>query len=256
VPESGVMDVISAKLANSLLNNHLNDAVLEVTLMGPKVKFTKETCFVITGAGFNSKLNETSISNFKIYKAKKNDVLNFGNVTSGVRSYLAVKNGFQSETVLNSKSFYKNITSKFNLAASDSVNYLEYKDVFSVPNVDFKDSKSFFESEFLEVYKAPEFELFKPEQIEEIFKKKLTISNENSRMGYRLQEAILPHSHSITTSPVLPGTVQVVPSGNLIILMKDAQTTGGYPRIFQLTEKAIAILAQKSFGDKIQFKLI
>jgi len=75
-------------------------------------------------------------------------------------------------------------------------------------------------------------------------------------MGYRLKEELIKHSISIITSPVLPGTVQVMPSGKLIILMKDAQTTGGYPRVFQLTEKSIAILAQKKAGDKINFRLI
>ena len=64
-------------------------------------------------------------------------------------------------------------------------------------------------------------------------------------MGYRLEEIVVAHDKSIITSSVIPGTVQLVPSGRLIVLMKDAQTTGGYPRVFQLTTKSIAILAQK-----------
>jgi len=75
-------------------------------------------------------------------------------------------------------------------------------------------------------------------------------------MGYRLNEIVIPNNKSIITSPVLPGTVQLIPSGQLIVLMKDAQTTGGYPRIFQLTEKSIAVLAQKNTSDKFKFKLI
>jgi allophanate hydrolase subunit 2 len=56
--------------------------------------------------------------------------------------------------------------------------------------------------------------------------------------------------------PVYPGTVQLTPSGKMIVLMRDAQVTGGYPRILQLSEYAIAVLAQKQPGDKIRFKLV
>ena len=73
-------------------------------------------------------------------------------------------------------------------------------------------------------------------------------------MGYQLKEKVLKHNKSMITSPLLPGTVQLMPAGNLIVLMKDAQTTGGYPRIFQLTEKSMAILAQKRTGDQIKFE--
>jgi len=59
----------------------------------------------------------------------------------------------------------------------------------------------------------------------------------------------------ILTSGVLPGTVQLTPSGKLIILMRDCQVTGGYPRILQLTESGINSLAQKSTNDKLQFRI-
>jgi allophanate hydrolase subunit 2 len=83
-----------------------------------------------------------------------------------------------------------------------------------------------------------------------------SISNKINRMGYRLEEVKVSHNKSIITSPVIPGTVQLTPSGQLIILMKDAPTTGGYPRVFQLTEKSIAIIAQKKTGDTFSFKLL
>ncbi|WP_367183352.1 hypothetical protein [uncultured Aquimarina sp.] len=60
---------------------------------------------------------------------------------------------------------------------------------------------------------------------------------------------------SMLTSPVLPGTVQLTPSGKLIILMKYCQTTGGYPRVLQLTKDAINNIAQKRTGGQIRFEL-
>jgi len=74
-------------------------------------------------------------------------------------------------------------------------------------------------------------------------------------MAYQLQETIPGHNRSMITSATIPGTVQFTPTGKLIILMKDGQTTGGYPRVLQLSNTAICILAQKKFGDMVDFHL-
>ena len=75
-------------------------------------------------------------------------------------------------------------------------------------------------------------------------------------MGYVLNQKIDNDLKSIITSHVLPGTVQLTLGGRLIILMKDAQTTGGYPRVLQLTAKSIDILSQKKTSSIIKFQLI
>ena len=74
--------------------------------------------------------------------------------------------------------------------------------------------------------------------------------------GSSFTELITGHSHSMLTSGTLPGTVQLTPAGRMIILMKDGQTTGGYPRILQLSEESISVLAQKKYGDGLKFKLV
>ena len=76
-------------------------------------------------------------------------------------------------------------------------------------------------------------------------------------MAYRVKHPInLSHNKSILSSGTLPGTVQLTPSGELIFLMKDAQTTGGYPRILQLTDESISDLAQLSPNEKFTIQLI
>ena len=82
-----------------------------------------------------------------------------------------------------------------------------------------------------------------------------TISEDNNRVGYRLHETIENNLKPILTSAVLPGTVQLTPSGTLIVLMRDAQVTGGYPRVLQLTSFSIDILAQRVSGGEIQFEI-
>ena len=74
-------------------------------------------------------------------------------------------------------------------------------------------------------------------------------------MGIRLNEPIKNDLPSMLTSAVLPGTVQLTPSGKLIILMQDAQVTGGYPRVLQLMERSISRLAQKLSDEEVKFEL-
>ena len=75
-------------------------------------------------------------------------------------------------------------------------------------------------------------------------------------MGYKLYEIIENKLPSILTSAVLPGTVQLTPSGQCLVLMRDAQTTGGYARVLQLTESSINRISQKQAGSILYFKLV
>jgi biotin-dependent carboxylase-like uncharacterized protein len=256
VPLSGSMDSISAGIANGLLNNDKNDAVLEITMLGPILEFLKSAKIAISGAELSAKINNTSILNNKVYYLKKGDILSFGAITKGVRCYLAVEGGFKTEKILKSRSFYTGITSQEKLNKNDKIPFKSK----SKNTKDFKgllkNKVHFFETNELEVYKGPEFNLFTKVEQKQLTLNKFTVSNQSSRMGYRLEEIVIEHTKSIITSPVIPGTVQLTPEGKLIVLMKDAQTTGGYPRVLQLSEKSIAILAQKKVGDKISFKIV
>ena len=110
VPMSGAMDSISAGFANALLNNNKNDAVMEITMAGPKLVFMASTNIVITGANMSAELNNNPILNYKAYPVQNGDILSFGKLKKGIRCYLAVSNGFQPEIILKSRSFYPGIT--------------------------------------------------------------------------------------------------------------------------------------------------
>src|SRR5690606_4397403 len=110
VPVSGAMDAASAQLANMLLGNSNNDAVMEITMKGPRLRFNCNTCIVITGALLNPSINNVPVSNNKVYDIQKGDTLGFGKLESGLRTYLAVKNGFKTSVVMNSRSQYESIT--------------------------------------------------------------------------------------------------------------------------------------------------
>lgn len=253
VPVSGAMDELSVFKANSLLENDGNDAVLEITMTGPTLVFEEETYIALAGAEMSATLNNLPISNYKVYQVADGDILSYGKLEAGFRAYLSVKGGFKTKLMYGSRSFYKPITFANRLMDGDVVSF-EYNKIFK-PKISEIKVDSFLNETVLEVQKAPEFNMLPKEQLEVIFASEFSVANENNRMAYQLNETIAGHKVSMLTSATLPGTVQLTPAGKLIILMKDGQTTGGYPRILQLSDKAIAILAQKRAGARISFKL-
>ena len=87
VPKSGAMDLFSFELANTLLSNAVNDAVLEITMIGPKLQFMIDTQIVISGANISPHLNDSLIHNNKVYNVKRNDILSFKVLKSGLHAY-------------------------------------------------------------------------------------------------------------------------------------------------------------------------
>ncbi|MDN3664104.1 biotin-dependent carboxyltransferase family protein [Algibacter miyuki] len=255
VPYSGVMDRKAVRLANALLGNSENEAVIEMTMIGGTFQFTKSTCIAISGADMTPKLNNNRIRNYDFIAIKPGDVLSFGKAQAGFRCYLAVLGGFNAEIVMQSKSMYQNITKAVTILKNDELTY-DASESTGRGHAKIRVNAAYMESEILEVYSGPEFEYLSNHQQKLLLDGSFTVSKNNNRMAYQLEEVVSNTLNSIITSPVLPGTVQLTPSGKLIILMRDCQTTGGYPRVFQLKASAINTLSQKFTGQIIQFKLL
>ncbi len=256
VPISGVMDSYSSDLVNGILNNATIDAVLEITLGNSTFQFLEKTDICISGGDFSPRINDKLIPLNKRITVHQNDVLSFGKVKYGVRCYLGVKGGFLSEKKLKSRSFYPKIIKNANLKKNDFLKYKKISHHIITSKSSIKIDRSHFNSKVIECYKGPEFDLLEEHQQKKITSQVFTISKDNSRMGYKLNETIENKLSQILTSAVLPGTVQLTPSGKLIVLMRDCQVTGGYPRVLQLREKSINQLAQKTTNDKFKFVLV
>jgi len=253
VPMSGPMDTDSFHLANLILNNKPGSAVLEITQMGPVLKFLNTGYIVITGANLTPRINKIEIRNLVPYPINAGDQLSFGGRKTGCRCYLGISGGFRTQKVFGSQSWYEGITSHFHLQKGMR---LEYNGGSILPSGHASVKNKAFDliNEEIEVFPGPEHDRM-PQMLKmKILGNKFRIDKQNNRMATQLEE-IVPNSLTpIITGPVIPGTVQLTPSGKLIILMRDCQTTGGYPRILQLSEKGLNSLAQKVQGDLIFFK--
>ncbi|THD67687.1 biotin-dependent carboxyltransferase [Robertkochia marina] len=252
VPISGAMDEKAADHANAIAGNSVGAAVMEITMTGPVLEFEEGCEFAISGALLSPQLDDQPLQNNIRYKAQPGQRLKFGRLKKGFRAYLAIKGGFDTPLVLGSRSWYYPITPGDHLRKGD---VLEVGD--SEPDHGSKTSsyaESYLSGEILAVDPGPEYKLLSDLQKEQLHKGIFRVAHENNRMAYQLKEKIYAHDLSILTSATQPGTVQCTPEGKLIILMKDGQTTGGYPRILQLTPEAIARLSQKKEGDTVIFR--
>ncbi|WP_245574771.1 5-oxoprolinase subunit C family protein [Gaetbulibacter saemankumensis] len=256
VPYAGVMDQLSAQLANHILGNNLNDAVLEITMKGPELEFLSPTLICVSGAQMNPMLNKTPVHMNKMISVEKGTILSFGKLESGVRCYLSVRGGFQTELIMRSRSMYSGITKQITISKGDELEIGEVNRFLADKNAHVKVNAHHISEHVIEAYEGPEFSKLSKEAQHILKAQEFTISNDNSRMAYQLKELLQNDLDAILTTPVLPGTVQLTPSGKLIVLMRDCQTTGGYPRVLQLSSQAINVLSQKLTGTKIKFKIV
>lgn len=254
LPQSGYMDVYAASIGNALLNNPRNTTVIEVTFGQGKFRFTNDAVIALTGGDFCPKVNGIHVKMKTVIKVCDGDVLSFGKRKFGARVYMAVKGGIKRATILNSMSSTKGIN-EVKLSKGDEIQIGKTDIDLDQPTARLKIQQEHFECSIIDCYPGPEYDLLSEEHKRKLAQE-FSISEDNNRVGYRLNEKIKNELKPIITSGVLPGTVQLTPSGQLIVLMKDCQVTGGYPRVLQLSDYAVSKLSQKIAGDKVQFKLV
>ncbi|NOQ72189.1 MAG: allophanate hydrolase subunit 2 family protein [Crocinitomix sp.] len=252
VPISGPMDLISARNANRILNNEPNAALLEFMLQGAVLKFNQAATIAITGATDSPTLNDEKIAVNIPIKVQVNDCLKVGRCSAGSFGYLAIMGGFLGEKILNSLAHYKGITSNQRILKGEILKFNSQS--FQALSISNKIELIDFNTQEIFASKGPDYDTIDPKTVKNLLNSSFTVSNEINRMGYRIDAQTPLEAAEILTAPVQPGTVQLTPSGKLIVLMADCQTTGGYARILQLSAKSRSILAQKRTGSIFRFK--
>lgn len=262
VPQSGAMDLEQALLLNKCLDNSKNAAVLEMILTGATLQFEAPTVIAISQNIDEVYINDTSINFNSIIQIKSGDHLKIGRSTVGNFMYMAIKDGWQLEKILGSRSMYKGITSIDRLSQADHLSFKSNNSSTSIVNYlsKIKDlqktRKNSNDRMVIKVFKGPEFESIPDDVMSSIMKSDFSISKRWNRMAFTFETGFRLKLKQIKTSPVQPGTVQMTPNGDLICLMRDAQTSGGYPRVLQVSDDSLNRLSRITSNDVVRFVLL
>lgn len=262
---NGAMDKKAVRLVNILLGNNENEAVLEIHFPAPKILFQTSTVFALGGANFGAEIDKTKIGNWRPVFVKADSVLSFPEKISGNRIYLAVKGGFKIEKWLGSAS--TNLTANiggFHGRAIKKDDQIFYTSKSEMLNVKFPFSIAnnllprYSNHPTVRVVAGAEFEDLIKRSKENFFAQYFKIKSESNRMGFRLagENLTLKKNPELVSAAVDFGTIQLLPNGQLIILMADHQTTGGYPRLAHVVAEDLPLAAQLGANDSINFKLI
>jgi len=261
VPISGAMDDFSLQLANMLVENDLGAACLEVTMLGPEFEALHDAQIAVTGGDISLQIDGQVCEMWQTLMVRKGDVVSFGKVRTGCRAFVAVRGGINVPVVLGSRSTYvRGEIGGFlgrQLKAGDIAEGVDdvplTSQCLSVPS----DLVPDFSSEAAaSVVLGPQLESFTKRGVETLLSNPYTVTIEADRMGYRLEGPVIEHSKHVDTisEAILPGSVQVPANGKPIVTMKDAQTTGGYPKIAVVISSDLHVLGQLKPNDKISFK--
>ena len=273
IPFSGAMDQLSAQIANMVVGNDPGCAVIEFTQSG--ASFTVKENIVLAWLGDGAYLSSEGShlpSGRPVFVPAGGEIYLEHN-PNGFRSYLAVAGGWDVPEVLGSRSTYipagiggingRALVEHEQLNGLPALSSLSRQIVeglagegINYPNWQVAAS-SFLpvDRTTIRVIAGREFEWFDDASKRHIFNAKFTVANNSSRMGYRLRGEKMTRirEDELLSTAVVPGIIQVAGDGEMILLMADAQTTGGYPRIAQVASVDMPLCAQLKPGDDISF---
>ncbi len=257
IPTSGPLDSRAFNWNNHLLKNQESDAQIEINQPGLKILFESDTWICLAGAKADTRINSQSGKKNGLIRVLSGDVLSLGKFEKGSVLYLGISGGFQSDKVLRSRSQFAGITELDSLKKGNTLPY--FTNNSSGLDKSFAKAKwndSYLEYLSLRVYPGFDWSFEVERIVEKIFSSDLHVSTLRNTMAVQIQEEFPNKLESIPTAPVFPGTVQLTQGGKIICLLSDAQVTGGYPRILQIHEDDLPILAQKKPNQKIRFSLL
>ena len=241
----GSMDTIAHAIANALVGNKRDAIVLEMHIPAAEIVFNKETLFTFTGGTTSATLgNETVYSNQPII-VNAGSKLSFNARANGARIYIAVQGGFifkkgklqKNDVLLTVQSFDYHF---------EGVGQLHALTLGWTAN-----TQEFYRSNIIRCIQGPNFTVLSKQEIDSFQNKSFEIDMQSNRMGFRLNSEPISHTipPDLLSTAVTRGTLQLTPSGQIIVLMADHQTTGGYPRLGTVISADMPSLAQMPIGS-------
>jgi antagonist of KipI len=250
VPHGGAADPFALRVANLLVGNPEDCPALEITLTGPELEFPEAAWIAVCGARFEG------LASWRPLRVERGSRIKFGRRLQGCRAYLSVCGGFNVEPVMGGRG-------TFLAAGIGGFKGRALRDGDTVPTVPSERQLtghwSLDERMFPRYSREPTVRVMPGAQAEEfgdaLYSGRFGVTARSNRMGIRLDGTKLSRTASgdLVSTAVAPGTIQVPPDGNPIVLMADAQTLGGYPRIAHVASVDIPLLAQLAPGDGVRF---
>lgn len=260
---SGAMDMTAFRINNALLGNDDSATQVEIALGGLQLRALADCTIAISGAELNATINGKPLANFDTHQIFKNDLLAFGfakDTLSGQYAYIAVAGGFAVKPFLGSTATTQRLNIYPNTFSSDA---LAVYSVLSgntrltpLPRGTPKKSLPDYSNDLIEVVAAYQYAQFSAAARQHFTTQIFTV-NATNRMGTKLsaEHAISYGGGELLSEGIIPGAVQIPPDGNPIVLQKDAQSIGGYPKIGVIAEPQLSLLAQMPVGRKLRFVL-
>ena len=260
IPFSGVMDNRNYLMANKLVNNKLDAAIIEFAYQGPHLKYTGEKInFAITGdVIFTIKKDDIEIEGkcYESYQIESGNEINIISTNKSVYGYLALGGELNIEFQWNSCS----INTKANIGSNNGkkldfgqkINLRKINTNQDVKKINYINTKI----ENIRVIKGTNFDYFSDNGKKIFYEKEFIVSKLSDRMGMRLEGPKIENivNTNIKSEGLIKGVIQVPADGNPIIMLSDHGTVGGYPKIGVVASVDYDRLVQISPGSKIKFK--
>ena len=247
---SGAMDRTAARLVNLIVGNADDEPVIEMYFPAGEIVFEGDCIFALAGADFGATLNGDCLENLRCIFAEAKSILKFGRKLKGNRCYLTVQGGFKPDNTANLR-----LTKGLRIATA---NEPQRRDAFLIRSVSTSMRPVYSNFPTVRIIVGGEFDFLSLSDKRILVDENFVITNDSNRMGYRLQgPGFNPiRKTEMVSSAVSFGTIQLLPDGQLIVLMADHQTSGGYPRIANVISVDLPLLAQLGANDKVAFKLV
>ncbi|HGG8242837.1 TPA: biotin-dependent carboxyltransferase family protein [Neisseria meningitidis] len=257
IGHAGAMDTVALAAGNILLGNDEGTAAIEIALGGIMLVFERDTPFCLTGAVYQAELDGEPVYSYWRYTARKGQTLKMVRAVQGMYGYVCVAGGFDVPEVMGSRS--TDLKAGFGghqgrmlqkgdcLPIGKGAQELSKVGIAPIPFTD-----------TVHLIPSSEYAAFSEKGRLNLERETWTLQSDSNRMGYRFdgQPLTLSQPLEMLSHAVQAGTVQVPPGGKPIILLADAQTTGGYPKIATVAAADLGRLAQVRFGSKVKFKII
>lgn len=259
VPVGGALDRVSHAIANATVGNDSYAATLEVTLSGPDIRIESDGLVAVSGANLGARLDGADVPVNTPVTCRAGAVLQFGQRTTGARSYVAFDGGIDVAPVLNSRATsVRSAIGGFEgraLVAGDRLPIgpaagSRRRRLVHHPPPHSGGAR-------LRVVPGPQTSFFSDDALEVLQRSRFTVTPHADRMGYRLEGLRIPRleRREMISDATFTGGIQVPASGEPILLMADRQTTGGYPQIATVITADLHLAGQLAPGDWVEFSV-